>query len=105
MPDKITVKRIAAALKRVPEKKFRIVELAPGLVNRAGRPDVAKCIEMEEEINLAVVEVGSYIKAVSEITENLQGLGRGQRLGGDDIDDDYLDEPDEDAEEGNDDDD
>jgi hypothetical protein len=62
MPD-LTVARIVAVLKKVPEKRFRIMDLAPQLVDEKGNVDIVKIIDQQGELNLAIVEVESYIKA------------------------------------------
>jgi hypothetical protein len=67
----ITTKGIVAALKKVPEKKFRIAELAPELLDKNGKVDIAKAVDRLPEINLAVVEVQSYVKMVKIMADGL----------------------------------
>jgi hypothetical protein len=70
----LTPARLAAILSTVPEKKFRITDLAPTLLNANGRPDPAMCMEAEGEINLAVAEVNFYIDASRNVYEELHLL-------------------------------
>lgn len=74
----LTPARLAEILKAVPEKKFRIAELAPALLNENGRPDPVKCMEAEGEINLAVAEVNFYIKATKDAYLKLYHLSSGR---------------------------
>ena len=75
----LTVKRLVDVLKKVPEKRFRIMDLAPQLVNKNGRPDVGKCMDMQADINLAVVEVNSYIHATREAYIAIISIGTDSR--------------------------
>lgn len=69
---KLTVKRIVTVLKKVPEKRFRIMDLAPLLVDEKGKVDIAKAIDQQGELNMAIVEVESYIKATRETRKALE---------------------------------
>lgn len=76
MKSTLTVPRLAAVLKKVPEKKFRISELAPRLLDANGRVDIEECMKQQGEISLAVTEVKSYVHAVGEARYALENLGR-----------------------------
>jgi hypothetical protein len=66
----LTPARLAAVLKKVPEKKFRITGLAPQLLTR-GKVDIAKCMERQQDIDLAVIEVRTYIDGVNSLRHAL----------------------------------
>lgn len=87
--NKITNERIVIALKRVPERKFRITELAPQLIDESGNPDVLKMMDKQPEVNLALAELQGYIKDVKEIEHMLSKLGR-RRLWG--LEEDIVEE-------------
>jgi|GEM_PF-5193059 len=76
---KVTIKKIVAAIKNVPEKHFRISELAPLLIDEKGKVDIAKCIDQQGELNLAIAEVNQYIKATQAAEKVLFGID-GERL-------------------------
>lgn len=61
--SKLTVSRIVAALRKVPEKRLAIMDLAPELVDEQGKVNVARCLDRQPEINLALIEVQSYVSA------------------------------------------
>lgn len=84
--------RLITALRQVPEKRFLIAELAPGLMDRRGRVDVVKAIDAQAELNLAIVEVESYVRAVKSAAGNIG------RISGEDITG-YNAPPDENEEE------
>lgn len=71
---KLTVKRLVAILEKVPEKRFRIAELAPQVLDDKGKVDIAKAIDLQGELNLAVVEVQSYIRATKTVVGALLGI-------------------------------
>ena len=71
----ITNKRIVTVLRRIPEKKFRISELAPHLLDAKGKIDFAKCLDRQGEINLAIAEVSSYIHSTRSAFGSLKYLG------------------------------
>lgn len=75
----ITTARIVAVLEKLPEKRFRISELAPQLLDDKGQVDIAKAIDRQGELNLALVEVRNYIKAVREVRGELESLSRDGR--------------------------
>ena len=78
MKNTLTPARLAAALKRVPEKRFRITQLAPRLLDGKGKVDIEKCMAQQEEINLAVLEVQSYVRAAGNARRALEYIGRGR---------------------------
>ena len=80
MGDGVTVKRVVAILSRLPEKRFRIMDLAPQLVDEKGKVDIVRAIDRQAEINLAIVEVQSYVKDTKGAVRALQGIS-GQKLG------------------------
>ncbi len=65
--NEITCERFVKMLKRLPEKKFRIMELAPQLIDEKGRIDIVKCIDRQPELNTAILEVQNYVKQVKEL--------------------------------------
>lgn len=71
---KLTAKRLITILGKIPEKKFRIAELAPLLIDKDGKVDIAKCIDQQGEINLAIVELQTYIKKVRVAGYNLSHI-------------------------------
>ena len=75
----ITNKKIVAILRKVPEKKFQISELASHLIDSKGKVDIAKCLDRQSEINLAIAEVSSYIKSTRSAVEELKYLGTSLR--------------------------
>jgi len=75
----ITNTRIVAVLRKVPEKKFQITELAPRLLDAKGKVDIAKCLDRQSEINLAIAEVSSYIKSTRSAVDELKYLGTSLR--------------------------
>lgn len=70
----LTAPRIVRVLKKVPEKKFRIMELAPQLVDDNGHVDVVKAVDRQTELNLAIIEVESYVRATKDIVRVLQRM-------------------------------
>lgn len=58
----LTPARLAAMLKRIPERKFRIAGLAPQLLTPEGRVDIEQCMEHHGEILPAIEEVRNYIR-------------------------------------------
>jgi hypothetical protein len=73
---KLTVPRLVAALKKMPEKKFRISTLAEQILDDKGKVDFVKAMDRQGELNLAIVEVQVYIKAVRATREALDRIGR-----------------------------
>ena len=73
MSDTLTVKRLISVLKKVPEKKFRIMQLAPKLIDAKGKVDIVKAMDAQGELNLAIAEVESYIKSARAARAALAG--------------------------------
>lgn len=71
----ITVKSMVKALKKVPEKKFRIAEIAPELMGKDGKVDIGKAVDRLPEINMAIAEVQTYVKGTKMVTEALSHIG------------------------------
>jgi hypothetical protein len=91
MAEKLTVKKLVGILKKVPEKRFRIIELAPELVDADGKVDMEKAIGMQGELNLAITEVQSYIRGNRDLIRSLEWVqGQTQREPYDEDDDDPL---------------
>lgn len=97
MPNRqtITVSRIAAILKKVPEKTFRITALVPQILDASGKKvDIEKAMPRQGELNLAIDEVRTYVRAVHDFTKRLQYLG-GKKMeddGYDPFDEDDIEE-------------
>jgi hypothetical protein len=72
----ITPSYLAAALKKVPEKKFRIADLSWQLINDKGKVDIEKVMEQQGELNLAIAEVKGYIERVKDLSGKFEYLKR-----------------------------
>ena len=88
--SQITVARLVRALKRVPERRFRIFDLAPELVDEGGKVDIARAMDRQGELNLAIAELESYIRATRDAARALAGVGGNQPARNDNLD--VLDE-------------
>ncbi len=77
--EEITCEGIVKVLKKLPEKKFRIMELAPQLIDEKGKVDIVKAIDKQPELNTAIVEVQAYIKEVKELYRVLLYLSLGKK--------------------------
>lgn len=86
----ITTKKLVVALRKVPEKKFRIYDLAPHLLDANGKVDVEKCIGNHADINMAIMEVDRYVHSVHDLVRSLPNIrsGDAQQTGEDEEDDD-----------------
>jgi hypothetical protein len=51
------------------------MELAPELVDEKGKVDIAKAIDHQAELNIAIVEVESYVRFTKEAAAVLGRLG------------------------------
>lgn len=98
MANKLTVKRVVDILKKIPEKRFRIMDLAPQLIDEKGIIDVVKVVDRQGELNMAIVEVQTYIHQVRGLTEIMESVG-GEHFNGYGDDEEGEDEP-EDTEDG-----
>jgi hypothetical protein len=93
-PDnQLTVRRVVAILKKLPEKRLAIFDLAPQLVDEQGKVDVGKCLEHQPDINLAIAEVTAYVEATKAARHALGDISALP----DDDDDDLDDDDDEEA--------
>ena len=69
---------MAAILRMVPEKQFRIIELAPQLLDANGNVDIVKAMDAQGELNLAIAEVQFYIHSTKKVRVALYRI-RGAR--------------------------
>lgn len=60
MPEANDIDRVVTALKKVPEKRLLIIELANSIPIKHGMLDVDVMAKKQREINLAVVEAKAY---------------------------------------------
>jgi len=65
---------IVAILRRVPEKRLKVFELASELVDEHGDVDVEAAAIRQPEVNLALAEVEGYVRATRQATEALTKL-------------------------------
>lgn len=85
MKAEITTQKVVAALRKIPEKRFLISELAPQLLDESGKVSVAKAVDRQPDVNLAIVEIQNYIqttKAVRGVLSSIPGQ-RADISGGD----------------------
>ena len=54
------IERVVSALKKVPEKKLLIIELANQIPIKYGEPDPIEVTERQTMINLAIAEAKAY---------------------------------------------
>jgi PRTRC genetic system protein C len=65
---------VVAILRRVPEKRLRVFELAAELLSARGDLDVDEAARRQPEINVAVAEAKAYAAATQQASEALRGL-------------------------------
>jgi PRTRC genetic system protein C len=65
---------VVAILRRVPEKRLRVFELAAELLDARGDLDVDEAARRQPEINLAVAEAKAYAAATQQASEALRRL-------------------------------
>ena len=65
---------IVATLRRVPEKRLKVFELASELIDEHGEVDVEAAAIRQPEVNLALAEVDGYVRATRQATEALTKL-------------------------------
>ena len=65
---------VIAILRRVPEKRLRIFELAAELLDELGDVDADAAALRQPEVNLAVAEVETYARATRQTSEALRQL-------------------------------
>ncbi|MDP2949735.1 MAG: hypothetical protein Q8P22_09400 [Chloroflexota bacterium] len=72
----MTPQDLVKALRTVPEKKLRLVELAWELANEEGELNVEAAAERVDEVDAAAREVGAYIEATRRLLWRLNDLAR-----------------------------
>ncbi|MDP3064133.1 MAG: hypothetical protein Q8O40_13125 [Chloroflexota bacterium] len=72
----MTPQDLVKALRTVPEKKLRLVELAWELANEEGELNVEAAAERVDEVNAAAHEAGAYIEATRRLLWRLNELAR-----------------------------
>jgi PRTRC genetic system protein C len=65
---------VVAILRRVPEKRLRVFELAAELLDARGALDVDEAARRQPEVNLAVAEAKAYAAATLQAAEALRRL-------------------------------
>ena len=70
----MTPSDLVKALRTVPEKKLRLVELAWELVDPEGQPDLDKAAERLDEVNAACSEVNAYTNATQRLLWRIRNL-------------------------------
>jgi PRTRC genetic system protein C len=65
---------VVAILRRVPEKRLRVFELARELLDARGDLDVDEAARRQPEVNLAVTEAKAYAAATQQASEALRRL-------------------------------
>lgn len=74
MAESDDIQAVVAALKAVPEKKLRLIELANRIPIKHGDFDPTALSELATEINLARVEAGAYGGATLQAVDALSRL-------------------------------
>lgn len=65
---------VVVILRRVPEKRLRVFELAAELLDEHGDVDVEAAARRQPEVNLALAEVEGYVRATRQASEALLKL-------------------------------
>ena len=65
---------VVGILRRVPEKRLRVFELAAELLDEHGEVDVEAAARRQPEVNLALAEVEGYVRATRQASEALLKL-------------------------------
>ncbi len=65
---------VVAALRRVPEKRLAVFDLAAVLIGAEGEIDPEAAALREPEVNLAVAEAQAYARATRQAVEALRRL-------------------------------
>ena len=60
MGEKEDIERVVRALKKVPEKRLLIIDLANSIPIKHGMLDIDVLVEKKREINLAIAEAKAY---------------------------------------------
>lgn len=77
MTNALTPARLAAMLRKVPEKKFRITALAPHLLTPEGKVDIEKCMDFHGDILPAIDELKRYIRDCHSARSSLEYMKDG----------------------------
>ena len=85
----LTVKAVVKALRTVPEKKFRIMELVPQILDEKGKVDVVKAMGLQGDLSLAIVEVETYIKSTRQFRDVLGHINNQRTFGSDGAEQDF----------------
>lgn len=64
--------KVIQALRTVPEKKLRIIELTWKLVDKKGNVDFEKVADKQRDVNLAVAEAQAYVKQTDQAKNALR---------------------------------
>ena len=67
---------LVRALRTVPEKRLRLVELARELADEAGELDLEKAAKRLDEVDLAIREASVYAQATGRVLRWLNELSR-----------------------------
>ena len=65
---------VVAILRRVPETRLRVLELAAELLDDSGELDLDAAATRRPEINLAIAEVETYTRATRQAVEAIRRL-------------------------------
>lgn len=65
---------VVRILRRIPEKRLRVFELAAELLDDRGEVDVEAAALRQHEVNLALAEVEGYVRATRQASEALLQL-------------------------------
>lgn len=65
---------VVRILRRIPEKRLRVFELAAELLDDGGEVDVDAAARRQPEVNLALAEVEGYVRATGQASEALLKL-------------------------------
>ena len=65
---------VVAILRRVPERRLRVLELAAELLDQGGELDLDAAAIRQPEINLAIAEVEAYTRATRQAVEAIRRL-------------------------------
>ncbi len=65
---------VVAILRRVPETRLRVLELAAELLDDSGELDLDAAATRQPEINLAIAEVEAYTRATRQAVEAIRRL-------------------------------
>jgi len=73
--------RVVEALRTVPAKKLRIVELVWDLVDDQGKLDADKCADKQPAINLAIAEARAYASTTKAAVIAIEGIRDSKSVG------------------------